>query len=393
MSPRALASLLAAAIVAAAGAFAPSAAAEEVVFASGARYQATDVQILDGGQVRVTYRIAGGSATLTVPWDRLDPWSALAIRSARVDPKDAKGQAALGRFALERGLFVEATRRFRKAADLDPALAAERDAGLADVRDAQLSATLDGALADLRRGRGDLALSTAKDVLRGAAAGTGVQQRAQSLVDLASSVAERDRARKDAEEKAHAAAVAAAEKAAFESGLARADKALADARTQRGRAADANVSASEATDALERAEALFREGRRLLAAMLPGAGARRSEVEARERDALSFLIATHLDLADLYRQVRRFDRARDRIRAVLVLDPDNVRAREIRDLVEADLHAPPPIPYDDPYPPPIVVIPSILSPTIVTPRVPPCDPFSSLGFGYRSRHWNFFFRW
>ncbi len=328
-------------------ALAPRARAEDVVLRSGAHYNASAVEWTEGtaaaeGRVKFTYAVGGGSVTLEFPMSRVDPWSLLSLKSARTPAKDGKGSLELAKFALSQGLPAEAARRFRKAAELDATLVPDRDAGLRAIRDLELSKELVGAERDLKRGRSDLAFATANDVASKADPEGGLVDRARTLADLASRMLDTDRARLAAESKARAEAAAAAEAQAFASGLVRADKAIRGALTDRARAGDATLSASEATKALESAEAQLREGRRVLAATRPSAGDKLAEIDGRDKEVLPLLVATQLDLADLYRQQRKFDRARDFLRAAQVLDPDNVRIREIRELVERDLNAPPP---------------------------------------------------
>jgi tetratricopeptide (TPR) repeat protein len=326
---------------------APRASAEDVVLATGARYDARDLEWNEGtagveGRIKFTYAVGGGSVTLEFPMSRIDPWSLLALKSARTPAKDGAGQLTLAKFALAHGLPAEASRRFRRAAELDPTLVAERDAGLRAVADVGLASQLAQAERDLKRGRSDLALAAADEVAAKADPSGGLVDRAKTLAGLASRMLETDRVRLAAEMKARADAAAAAQVQAFASGLARADKAIRDALADRAHAGDATLSASEATRALESAESRLREGRRVLAATRPSAGDRVAEIDGRDKEALPLLVATQLDLADLYRQQRRFDKARDFLRAAQVLDPDNARIKEIRELVERDLNAPPP---------------------------------------------------
>jgi len=333
---------------------APVARAEDVVTTSGTRYDAREVAFLEGagaaeGKVRFTYVVGGGSVTLELPMSRIDPWSLLALRAARLPQRDGRAQLELARFALAHGLPAEAERRFRRAAELDAGLAPERDAGLRDVKDAGFARALAQAEVDLKRGRSDLALVAANDVTVKADPAGALVGRARALSELATRMLETDRARLEAEAKARAEAAEAARVAAFTSSLARADQAILGGLSERGKASDPKLSASDATKALEAAESRLREGRRLLAAARPSAGASVADVDGRDKEALAALVATELDLADLYRQQRRFDRARDYLRAVQVLDPDNTRIKEIRELVERDLAAPPPQdppPYD-----------------------------------------------
>lgn len=327
-------------------ALAPAARGEEVVLRSGTRYDATNVVLLPGdapgtGRVRFSFAIGAGRGTVELPYDRLDPANLYGLAIARTDPKDPKGQLALAQFARDRGLLGEAETRYRRAAAMDPALAPDRDAGLAAIATQRAEAALLAAEGEVKRGRSDLALPRIQEVLATAPAGSPIAERASGLLALASKVVERDRARRAAEDAARATAAANAAAATFASSLLRADQALDTAAKERARVADPNLAAATAQKALETAEARLREARRQLAIALTVAGAQRPDVEARDRDAFALLVATHLDLAELHRQGRRFDRARDYLRAAQVLDPENPRVKEIHDRIEQDLRAPP----------------------------------------------------
>jgi len=326
--------------------FAPRAFAEDVVLTTGVRYDAKDLAWVEGagghdGHVKFTYLVAGGSVTLELAMSRIDPWSLLSLKAARTPARDGRATLELARFAAAHGLATEATRRFRRAAELDPTLAPERDAGLRAIADIGLAKELAQAERDLKRGRSDLALATANDVAAKADPAGGLGDRAKTLAALATRVLDTDRARRAAEVQARGEALAAAEKAAFESALARADKAILAAVEARAKAGDPTLPACEAVKTLASAEALFREGRRLLASGRSTAGDRIKELDGRDNEALGLLVATDVDLADLYRQQRCFDRARDYLRAAQILDPDNERVRDIREFIERDLAAPP----------------------------------------------------
>ena len=334
-------------VLAAAAFFAPRALAEDVVLTSGVRYDARDLEWVEGkggqdGHVKFTYVVAGGSVTLELSMARIDPWSLLSLKAARMPSKDGRATLELARFAAAHGLGAEAARRFRRAAEVDPSLAPERDAGLRSLADLELAKSLAQAERDLKRGRSDLALATANDVAAKADPAGTLGDRAKTLASLAARMLDTDRARRVADDKARGEALAAAEKAAFESALARADKAILAAVAARAKAADPTLSATEALKALESAEAQFREGRRLLASGRSTAGDRIGELDGRDKEAIALLVATEVDLADLYRHQRRFDRARDYLRAAQILDPDNVRVKEIREFIERDLAQPPP---------------------------------------------------
>ena len=335
-------------LLVAAPVLAPVALAEEVVTASGTRYEATDVVLLEDG-VRFTFYVGDGRATVTLPFDRLSAQNLLDLLAARAPAKDAQAQLRVAKVALARGLLPAAAARFKRAAQLDPALAGERDLGLAAIQDAETAALLADAEREVRRGRNDLAVEKARRAAARSPEGSPLRAKAEGILDLAGRLADRDRERAAKAAAENTAVAVAAEKAAFDASLRAADKALAAALGHRGRAADPDVSATQARLSLELADGQLREARRLLAVAATSPAARLPEVDARDQDALGLLIANHLDLADLYRVVRRFDKARDRVRAVLVLDPQNSRAQTTSDRIEQDARIPVPPPYDDPY--------------------------------------------
>ncbi len=373
-----------------------AASAEEVVLSSGARYEASEVVLLENA-VRFTFHPGGGSATVTFPFERIEPHNLFGLLLARTPANDPAAQLRLARFALDRGLLADATYRFRRAAQMDALLAPERDAGLAAVARAEAERVLSEAENDLRRGRSDLALAKAKDVLKRVPPDSDLAAKANGLADLAGKVIDRDRARLEAEAKAKGAAAAAAAEEAFRAALARADKTILSAVERRQKAADPNLGGSSAVRTLESAETQFREGRRLLALARALAGVRADEVDARDKDALGLLVATHLDLADLYRRQRRFSKALDRVRAVLVLDPENSRALDLQARIDEDLRTPVyPPPDFYPYEPALIFDSGYGFGT-------PCPGYRwSPGFYRGSRwsglswsgsHWGFRFRW
>ena len=332
-------------------AFAPAAAAEEIVLASGARYDAQEIRILEH-DVRFTVVLGEGRATMALPFERIDGDSLVGLMAARLDPRLGATHLRLARVALDRGLLGIAAHRFRRAAIVDPALAPERDAGLLAVRDAETALLLDAAERAIKQGRNDLAADKAREAFGRAEAGTSLSQRARTIADLAGATAERDRLRAQAKETALAQAQAAATAAAYGDARGKARKHFDAALLERGKAADPDAGPSVVRRALESAETNLRDARRWLAAARDRDPSRATEVDEDDRTAFDLLVATHVDLAEAYRLDGAFDKARDRVRAALVLDPQNTRATATLGRIETDLHpVPEPAPYYGPYAP------------------------------------------
>ena len=101
------------------------ASAEDIVLATGTRYDATDVKLLPdaagtGGSVQFAFRAQAGRGLVTLPYDRIEAHSLFDLAVARADASDPKAQLGLARLALARGLLGESTYRFRRV-HLEPA--------------------------------------------------------------------------------------------------------------------------------------------------------------------------------------------------------------------------------------------------------------------------------
>jgi tetratricopeptide (TPR) repeat protein len=337
-------------LLAGALASAPSAFGEEVVLKSGTRYDASVVDVLPGadatqGDVRFTVLIGSGAATLVLPYDRIDPESLLGLVAARTDLTKGAGHLALARLALSRGLYARATASFRRAAELDPALAGERDAGIVAIRDDLAKRALVEAEADMKRGRSDMALEKARAVAVGRAADDPIAVRARGVAELAERLVERERTQREAKVAAETKAAAEISARLLESTLARVDELAQGAVLERERASDPDLSGPHVLRALEAAEGRLKEARRLLASLDNVPAEAQAEVTSRDDEIVQILVDDYLDLADLHRVTRRFDRARAYARAAGILAPDDVRVRDVRDRIDRDAAAPPPEEY------------------------------------------------
>ncbi len=312
--------------------------AEEVVLRSGTRYDATNVVLLPGdapgtGRVRFSFAIGAGRGTVELPYERLEPANLYGLAIARTDAKDPKGQLALAQFARDRGLLGEAEARYRRAATMDPALAPDRDAGLAAIATQRAEAALLAAEAEVKRGRSDLALPRIQEVSRRRprARPRGARPpRARVQGRRARPRAPRRRGRR-------------AHRPRRRTRPPRCSRRRSYAPTRPSTAPRRSAPGSPTRTSRPRRRRRPSRPRRRGCARRGGSSrsrcrwaGERAEVEARDREAFALLVATDLDLAELHRQGRRFDRARDYLRAAQVLDPENPRIKETHDRIEQD---------------------------------------------------------
>lgn len=322
--------------------------AETLRLRSGRALRVDEVRVRERA-LSLTLRTDGGVVRMDLPFERFDPRSLLAALDRHLPAGDAAARLRTARLALELDLRGEAALRFHQAAALDPALASERDAGLAVIRALEAADALVDLETRLRGGadpRGVLALASA--LLEGPhrASLTPVQVlRVRVLAGLARGLVQRQGEPQVAADETATPAPAPPVTAALPADLAaRLRGEETKARTAREAAADPTTGARRAARHLETAARALLQGRRLLR----GASA---EVQASAEDVArtlhELLVATYLDLADLYRLEGRFAEARARVRAALILDPGNEQAWEQRRLIEEDLRVDPFV--EDPY--------------------------------------------
>ncbi len=326
--------------------------AEAVRLKSGKLLDVDAVKVLED-RINVTMHRDGGTARVDLRFALLDPRGLLELFDRHTDRKDAAQRLRSARVALGSDLRGEAAKRFREAAVLDAALAPERDAGLATLRMREATEGLGELEQRLRQGDDPhtaMALSAA--LLEGPqAAGltTAQQVRARSLGALARRLFKRDQARAakqllaDAPQPAAKPAAGAAPKAAAKGGavaelFARVRGHEAKATTARDAAADPKISPRTALRHLEAAATALQHARRLVREAPASLVAEMTPHAERLR---GLLVATYLDLADLYRGAGRFSEARARVRAALILDPGNEQAWAQRKLIESDLRRDP----------------------------------------------------
>ena len=306
-----------------------------------------------GDRVEVVVEQGEHAARIVLRLDQLDPDDVLPLWDRTHSPEDAAAVIASADLALRLGQHGEAANRYEVAFRLDPSLRARRDAGLARIRAVEAAAALRDVEARVRAGadlRGSAALARA--LLEDAALSPAQRRRVATLARLAEKLADREDARAaapapapepptPAEPKADAPAATPAPPSP--------DAALAAIRHRLGafahradlaREAAAAVTITNrqairhlqtAADAYLLARRLVREAPATLAAALAEVG----------EDLRLALATTYLDLADLFRQEGRFEEARARVRAVLILDPGNEHAWELRRMIEDDLRNPP----------------------------------------------------
>jgi len=342
--------------------------AETVQLRSGRTLKVESVRL--GERVlNVTIRKDGRTARVDLRFELLDPRGLLRLFDRSTDALDGRSRLRSARLALEFGERGEAALRFQEAARLDPRLASERDAGLGMLRSLEAADALVDLETRLRAGsdpRGSLGLASA--LLEGPhseALSAGQKMRIQALGDLAGRLLQREVLRRLQGEAKQAAAAQPGQPPASPApapppGPAPQSSPVVDAAEEpiervrglarkamhaREAAADPKITTRRAIRHLEVAAKALLDGRRLMRTLDMYASDESAQLSD---DVRLVLVATYLDLADLYRQEGRFDAARARIRAVLILDPGNEEAWEQRQLIEDDLHREP-VPLQDPY--------------------------------------------
>ncbi len=317
----------------------PAVASETIRLRGGDKLEVDAVEVLED-RIRITLLRDGGTARMDLPFARLQGRGLLALIDRHTSPEDATWRLRSARLALERGLRAEAARRFRRAAKLDPALAEERDAGLARIAALEATDGLDALERALRRGDDPhAAMALAGALLDGpqAASLTPAQRlRAETLARLARALFKREqqRAARALIEAKKPAPPAPVEPPPVDEDLASRLRALeTKADVAREAASQPKLSSTRALRHLRKAADLLRDARRVLRSAPPAA--RTALVETSERLRLT-LAATYLELADLLRVLGRFNEARAHVRAALILDPGNERAWTQRELIERD---------------------------------------------------------
>lgn len=336
-------------------ALAPAAAAETVRLADGKALEVESVAFRDD-HIEVAMQRDGGTARIVLRFEKLDAADILPLWDRLHDHEDAAAILASADLALRLGLHGEAANRFEVASRLNPDLMPQRDAGLARIRALEADAAVADVEHRVREGQ-DLrgAVTLARALLEDSptdALPEKQRRRIEALAALAEKLAAREAAREAKaagpvpEPTSDPAPPAPQDAAPVEPA---ADGALAAIRHRIGAfvvradlaresAASVTITNRQSIRHLETAADAYLLARR----MVREAPAHLAEALALIGDDLRLaLVTTYLDLADLYRQEGRFDEARARVRAALILDPGNEHAWEQRRLIEDDLRSPP----------------------------------------------------
>ena len=338
----------------------PPAHAESLRLRSGRSVEVASVRV-EADRLDATVVRDGVASRVAFPFSSLDPTEVLRFLDADA-PGDGRARLRSARFALAQGQREGAAMRFLQAAALDPTLAPQRDAGLAQIRRAEAVDGVDDLEGRVRRGvdpRGAALLAAAiLDSVHAAELTVAERRRVEVLGALARKLLQRETERRLLAE----AKLAATEKApappaapvapAVPEGAASDDEdpvvadALAPLRAKqakaahaRERAADPALGVEEAARHLEVAARELLDARRVGRALHPADLDEEQvhELESRGIELRTLLLGTYLELADLYRQMTYFEEARARVRAVLILDPGNEEAWAQRRLIEDDI--------------------------------------------------------
>jgi len=360
-------------LVLAGTALADAALAETVPLRSGKNLEVEAVRVLDD-RLNVTVRRDGESVRVELRFELIDPRGLLFLYDSHTDTGDPRAILRGARLALAHGLRNEAAARFIAAARTDPKLRAQRDEALAKIRALEAADGLNDLEARVRAGRdprGAMVLAAAiLDSVHTASLTPAQRRRVEALGALARRLVVREAVRALQAASAQGPsenAEADAPGSPLDEGDAPApspeDEAaepaddmvpvralLLKALRAREEAADPKVPVPDAIRHLEIAAKALLDGRRAVR-QVPTDGlaeAARKEIEDAALDLRDLLVATYLDLADLYRQEGYFEEARARIRAVLILEPGNEQAWTQRQMIEDDLRDDY-MPVEDPY--------------------------------------------
>ena len=359
--------------------------AERIVLRNGYALDASDVSLTTDG-VRATLRRGGGTVRVTYAYGRIEPLSLMRLLERHADPEDAAARLRMARAALEAGLYEEAVDLHEQAAELDPALGVLRDKALATVRARRVAEAMADIERLLREGEDPRDAATLAGALLVGPLGGSLRpverQRVRTLARLAQRMVERQAAAANAGAAQPAGPLPAQPSAGPPAPVDRLAALEAKARAARERAADPSLDDARALRHLEQAAVALLDARRLLQS-LPTQIV--TSLGDRPEALFELLLATWLDIADIYRLARWFDEAHTRIRAVLILDPGNPGALELRRLVQADLVGPA-LPGAGYLPGTVWV-----RRWVCRPVFPPCGPpiavrlvpHRVLGFGYR----------
>ena len=179
--------------------FARDADAEQLRLRSGQVLEAAEVEVrADGFRVRIEKD--GASSFVDLPFDRFPPKTALRLFDRHTDPSDGRRRLQSGEIALGLGLAQEATRRFEKAAALDPALKTAAAAGVASVQRFRAQAQFQEIEDRLRASSYPTAERAALEALltgeHASALTPALRKRIGILIELAKRIVEREDERK-----------------------------------------------------------------------------------------------------------------------------------------------------------------------------------------------------
>lgn len=138
--------------------------ADTIRLRDGTVLTAAGAEVLDG-RIRVLTLQDGAVVPVEFPFGRFAPRTVLKLLDKTTDQTDAKQRLRGARIAIEIGLPEEARKRFRAAARIDPALKAEADQGLDELRFAEATRAFTELEQQLREGKDPEKVHAALDEL------------------------------------------------------------------------------------------------------------------------------------------------------------------------------------------------------------------------------------
>jgi len=313
--------------------------ADELITSDGTCHECEILSVDENGVLARGKMKSGDMVQLKVPIARIDPHCYYALRDKAIGPTDGKARLQFAVWAVEQGMFSRAKIQVRKAAEADPKLAEDIQAGkFPEIREGIAKSILASAETDTAAGRLEMAREKLEILLARLSDTEAGGKACDSIRTLETKVTE----------------AAAKSEAEAQSKLDEAAKKQAEARAKRLAAVDEDYAQGRAHalegltednhgKALELMEKALNEGKsamkKLDAIEKEGAddAAFLAEAKARRTKTTKGMVKIYIHRADLYMWRGSLPNAKKEIEAARELDPTSpeIEAAATR-LLDAD---------------------------------------------------------